>query len=117
MHCLHTPNPPMSRVAPAASSRWLGRSIVACVLAAASLALAACGSSRSPTVINTATIEHAIEQSSLAQRGLHAEVSCPSRVEQKQGLVFACMPVVGRRDTRFLVTELDGLGNVHYVAR
>lgn len=117
MQSLHTPNPPKSPVAPPAPRRWLVGSIFAGLLAAASLALAAGGSSGSPTVLNTASIERAIEQSSLAQRGIHAEVNCPSGVQQKQGLVFACVAVVDRNATRFVVTELDGRGDVHYAAR
>ena len=93
------------------------RSLVAGVLVAASLAVTACGSSESPTILNTEKVERAIERSSLAQRGQHAEVSCPSGVHQKKGLVFSCTAVVKRGSTRFVVTELDGSGHVHYEAR
>ena len=99
--------------------------LAACVLLTVSLALAACGSSGSstpsasvsPMILNTEKVERAIEHSSLAQRGKHAQVSCPSGVHQKQGLVFFCTAVVKHRSTRFVVTELDGRGHVHYVAR
>jgi uncharacterized protein DUF4333 len=100
-----------------APSRWLGRSLVAGMLVAASLAAAACGSSGSPTTLNTAKVERAIEHSSLAQRGVHAQVSCPSGVPQKEGLVFSCTAVVGHASTRFVVIEQDDSGHVHYEAR
>jgi hypothetical protein len=93
------------------------RSLIAGGLVAASLALGACGSSvAAPAILNTEKIERAIEHSSLTQRGKHAQVSCPSGVHQKRGLVFSCTAVVGRGSTRFVVTELDGSGQVHYAA-
>jgi hypothetical protein len=92
--------------------------LIAGGLVAASLALGACGSSAAaPAILNTEKIERAIEHSSLTQRGKHAQVSCPSGVHQKQGVVFSCTAVVGRGSTRFIVTELDGSGHVHYAAR
>jgi hypothetical protein len=87
------------------------------LVVALALAVSACGSSGSTTILNTEKIERAIEHSSLAQRGKHAHVSCPSGVHQKKGLVFSCTAVVERSSTRFLVTELDGSGHVHYEAR
>jgi hypothetical protein len=87
------------------------------VLATASLAVTACGSPRSPVILNTEKIERAIEHSSLAQRGTKAQVSCPSGVHQEKGLVFGCVAVVKRDTTRFVVTQLDGSGRVHYEAR
>jgi hypothetical protein len=97
-------------------SRRLGRPPAVGVLLAASLAVTACGSSRAPTILNTEKVERAIEQSSLAQRGIRAQVSCPSGVRQQKGLVFSCTAVVKRGSTRFVVTELDGSGHVHYKA-
>ena len=91
--------------------------LLAGALVAASLALTACGSSESPTILNTEKVERAIERSSLAQRGTHAQVSCPSGVHQKKGLAFSCTAVVKRDSTRFVVTELDGSGHVRYEAR
>jgi Domain of unknown function (DUF4333) len=98
-------------------SRWLGRSLVAGALVAASLAVSACGSSESPTILNTEKVERAIERSSLAQRGAHPQVSCPSGVHQKKGLAFSCTALVKRDRTRFAVTQLDGSGRVHYEGR
>lgn len=92
-------------------------SFVAGALIAASLAVTACGSSESPTILNTEKIERSIEQSSFAQRGADARVSCPSGVHQKKGLVFSCTAVVGRTSTRFMVSQLDEDGRVHYEAR
>lgn len=105
--------------------RWLGRSSVAGVLIVASLGLVACGSSgspetgssRSPKLLNATKIERAIERSSLAQRGKHVRVTCPSGVPQEKGLVFECTAVYSGGSTQFTVTELDSRGHVHYVAR
>jgi hypothetical protein len=91
--------------------------VVAGVLVAAGLALTACGSSGSPTILNTEKVERAIEQSSLAQRGTRAQVSCPAGVHQKRGLGFSCTAVAKRGNTRFVVTQLDGSGHVHYQGR
>ena len=98
------------------TARWLRPSVAGAVLTA-SLALGACGSSESPTVLNTEKVERAIERSILDQRGKQAQVSCPSGVHQKKGSAFSCAAVVKRDSTRFLVTQLDGSGRVHYAAR
>jgi hypothetical protein len=117
MHFLRKPSPALNpkRVAP--PTRRLGRPLAGGVLVAASIAVTACGSSGSPATINANTIERAIADSSLAQRGIHAQVSCPSGVPDKQGLVFYCTAVVNRGSTTFVVTELNGSGAVHYEAR
>jgi hypothetical protein len=80
------------------------------------LVLAACGSSESTATLNTEKIERAIAQSSFAQRGQRAHVSCPSAVPQMKGLKFSCRAVVGSVSTRFVVVEQDGSGHVHYEA-
>jgi hypothetical protein len=98
-------------------STRIGRAAVGGALVATSLALTACGSSRSPTILNTEKVERAIEHSSLAQRGMHTRASCPSGVHQTKGLVFSCTAFAARGSTRFVVTELDGSGQVHYEAR
>jgi Domain of unknown function (DUF4333) len=92
---------------------------VAGILVAASIAATGCGGSSpgSPTILNTEKVERAIEQSSLAQRGQHARVTCPSGVHQKKSLVFTCTATVAGSDTQFSVTELDGSGHVRYEAR
>ena len=91
--------------------------LVAGALVAASLALGACGgSAAAPTILNTEKVERAIEQSSLAQRGMHAQVTCPSGVHQKRGLAFYCTALAKGVSTRFAVTQLDASGRVHYTA-
>ena len=88
----------------------------------AGLGIAACGGAAAPTIINGEKIERAIEHSSLAQRHEHVQVSCPSGVQQKKGLTFVCEainhsgPVAKRVTTRFVVTQLDSSGHVHYKA-
>lgn len=90
--------------------------LVLALIVGSSLVLAACGSSESTTTLNTEKIERAIAQSSLAQRGQRARVSCPSAVPQMKGLKFSCRAVVGSVSTRFVVVEQDGSGHVHYEA-
>lgn len=99
------------------ASRSPGRPLLGLALVAAALALGACGKSEAPTILNTEKVERAIEKSSLVQRGKRPRVSCPSGVHQKKGLEFACTAVVGRASTRFVVTQTNGAGNVHYEAR
>jgi hypothetical protein len=100
-------------------SRWLVRSLVAGVVVAPALAISGCGSatSGSPTILNTEKVERAIEQSGLTQRNKRVNVTCPSGVHQQKGLTFACTAVFKGGTTPFIVTQLDALGNVHYVAR
>ena len=90
---------------------------LASAVAVAALFFTGCGSSDSPTVLNTEKVERAIEYTSLAQRGAQAQVTCPSGVHQRKGLVFACTAVVRGRATRFVITQLDSSGRVHYEAR
>ena len=93
------------------------RSLVAgAALIAASLLLAACGSSEATTILNTEKVELAIEQSILSQRDQEADVSCPSGVHQQEDLVFSCVATVSSGDTRFVVTQTDGSGHVRYEA-
>jgi Domain of unknown function (DUF4333) len=101
----------------------IGRFLPVLLLIGVSLLLSACGSSGSasrshaPKVLNTAKVARAIQQSSLSQRGEHAKVSCPTGVRQQKGLAFSCTALVGSVSTRFVVTQLDGNGDVHYEAR
>lgn len=87
------------------------------LVAGSSLLLAACGSSASIATLNSGKIERAIAQSSLAQRGQRALVSCPSAIPQMEGLKFSCTAVVGSVSTRFVVVEQDESGHVRYEAR
>jgi hypothetical protein len=43
-------------------------------------------------------------------------VSCPAGVHQEKGLVFSCTASAAGKRTRFVVTQLDGAGQVHYEA-
>ena len=114
----HEPTAKLSDERPKRSRRRRGLTVVASMLAVATcLVVSACGSAESATILNTEKIERAIEHSSLAQRAVRAQVSCPSGVHQQKGLVFFCTALVGSRSTRFMVTELDGAGRVHYQAR
>jgi hypothetical protein len=99
------------------SSRSSTSPAFACLLVAAGLAVGACGSADSPTVLNTEKVERAIERSSMAQRGIRVHVSCPSGVHQTKGLAFSCSAVAKLYGTRFVVTQLDGAGRVQYEAR
>lgn len=90
--------------------------LVLALIVGSTLVLGACGSSESITTLDAEKIERAIAQSSLAQRGQRARVSCPPAVPQIEGLKFSCRAVVGSVSTRFVVVEQDGSGHVHYVA-
>jgi hypothetical protein len=93
------------------------RILALALIAGSSLLLAACSSSESIATLNSGKIERAIAQSSLAQRGQRAQVSCPSGVPQIEGLKFSCTAVVGSVSTRFVVVEQDESGHVRYKAR
>lgn len=95
---------------------WHLWALVLALIVGSGLVLAACGSSESIAALNTEKIERAIAQSSFAQRGQRAQVSCPSAVPQMKGLRFSCRAVVGSVSTRFVVVEQDGSGHVHYEA-
>jgi hypothetical protein len=121
-------------------ARWRRRSLVLGVLVAGALAIGALamtagGSPGAPTILNTEKVERAIEQSSLNQRGEYVQVSCPAGVHQRKGLEFSCTAVFARGATpcctrgkrccptptengatRFVVSQLDAAGHVHYEA-
>lgn len=117
MRTTHDPRPDPNGGSHAAPSRPSSRPLIGLVLVSGALALGACGESEAPTILDTEKVERAIEKSSLVQRGKRPRVSCPSGVHQKKDLVFACTAVVGRASTRFVVTQTNGAGNVHYEAR
>jgi hypothetical protein len=88
--------------------------------------LASCaggGGEQAPTIIDGEKVERAIERSSLAQRGQHVVVSCPSGVYQQKGRKFTCEatssrgPIADRVTTRFDVVQLDDAGQVRYRAQ
>jgi hypothetical protein len=88
---------------------------IAAAVAVAGLAVAGCGSSASPTILNSERVERAIERSSLTQRHIHTQVTCPSGVHQQKGLGFDCTALVGTGSARFSVTQLDDSGHVSFL--
>jgi hypothetical protein len=84
---------------------------------ATAVAVGACGSTPTPVILNTERIERAIEQATLTQRTKRVNVSCPSGVLQKKGVVFTCTATYKGGGGRFIVTETDGTGRVHYLAK
>lgn len=82
------------------------------------IGVAGCGSSKDVVILNTETVERAIEQSILSQRHITAHVTCPSGVHQQKGLTFDCTALLPRGgQTRFRVTETDDKGHVSYVGK
>jgi hypothetical protein len=112
----HDPDSVIGSERPRALRRGPSLLLVACTLILAGIVLGACGSTGPSAILNTKTVERAIERSSLAQRAVHTRARCPSAVPQRKGLVFFCTATVGRSSTRFVVTELDGSGHVRYEA-
>ena len=90
-------------------------SLVLGLVVATSLFVTACGSS--PATLNAEKVERAIEQSILAQRGKSTRVSCPSAIEQRKGLEFACRATVGGQRASVTVIQTDESGGIHYEAR
>ena len=84
---------------------------------ATALAVGACGSTSTAPILNTERIERAIEQATLTQRNKRVNVSCPSGVLQKKGVVFTCTAAYKGGSGSFIVTETDGAGRVHYLAK
>ena len=68
-------------------------------------------------ILNSERIERAIEQATLTQRNKRVNVSCPSGVLQKKGVVFTCTAAYKGGSGSFIVTETDGTGRVHYLAK
>lgn len=124
MRLMHPSHPQLNPERAAPPSPRGARALIAGTLTTAALVVAACGggeSSSSPIILNTEKVEYAIERSSLNQRKKDVRVSCPAGVHQKKGLVFSCSAVRSSdtrtdRGTRFVVTQLDNNGRVHYEA-
>jgi hypothetical protein len=85
------------------------------VAVTAGLALAGCGGSDKPRILDTERVERAIEQSILQKRHIVATVTCPSGTELKKGKRFRCLARYKSGQTVFLVTQDDDRGAVHYV--
>jgi hypothetical protein len=93
----------------------VGRLPAAGVVLAAGMSGAALGST-TRKFLNTERVEQAIEHAALTERKMRIVVRCPSRVEQRKGVAFACPAVVGGGTTRFLVVRLDNADDAHYRA-
>ncbi len=93
--------------------RSIGRPAAASTLAAALIVIAAgCGGS-TPTT-GTAAIESSITKALLVQRGAHATVTCPAKVETHKGKVFTCYAALNVGRYPISVTETDSKGNVKW---
>jgi hypothetical protein len=91
-----------------------------------SLLLAGCGggsSSRSSTTqamprpLDTSRVAHAIQASILAQRHLHAKVSCPRTEPLRKNWHFVCFATTSTGQTPFVVTEVDNRGATTWVGK
>jgi hypothetical protein len=119
MRSIHNPDLVIDRRNSAAPRRRALLSLIGGTLVLAGLMLGGCGSSQSgqsAATLETGKVERAIAQSSLAQRGVHAQVSCPADVPQAKGFTFTCAATVGQVDTAFVVVERDAFGHVEYEA-
>lgn len=67
-----------------------------------------------PVILDTAQVERSIEESIATQRDLDATVICPTGVEQKKGLRFACLATYQGGQNTFTVDQADDEGNVTY---
>ena len=92
-------------------ARWCG------VLAALGLATVAATGCGAASTLDPTRIEKAIEVSIVQQRHALSIAVCPTGVARRAGMQFTCTATTanGRR-FRFLVTEKDNRGNVHYEA-
>jgi hypothetical protein len=121
---MHPSDPQLNTERATPPSPWGARALIVGGLTTAALVVGACGGAddSSPIILNTEKVEYAIERSSLNQRDKNVDVSCPAGVHQKKGLVFSCAAVLSsgsradRGSTRFVVTQLDDKGRVHYEA-
>jgi type IV pilus biogenesis protein CpaD/CtpE len=66
-------------------------------------------------VLDSRTVELAIQHAILKQRHLAAVVSCPQEILQQKGLRFTCTARTGKGVAVFTVTELDGDGHLRSV--
>ncbi len=109
--------PDVVRVASRPANGRVWHSCVGGFALATALAVGACGSTSTAPILNTERIERAIEQATLTQRNKRVNVSCPSGVLQKKGVVFTCTAAYKGGSGSFIVTETDGAGRVHYLAK
>jgi len=66
-------------------------------------------------VLDSRTVELAIQRAIFSRRHLVATVSCPREILQQKGLRFACRARTKQGVIVFTVTELDGDGHVRSV--
>jgi hypothetical protein len=78
----------------------------------ASVCLSACGSST--RTLDSVTVERAIANSILRERGLYTTVACPSKVPQLAGRVFTCTARLDVGAYPVTVTEINGSGRVGF---
>jgi hypothetical protein len=119
MRSTHNPDRFIDRHSSAVPRRRVVLSLIGATLVVAGLTLGGCGSSQSAqsaATLETGKVERAIAQSSLAQRGVHAQVSCPADVPQEKGFSFTCAATVGKVDTAFVVMQRDEFGHVEFEA-
>jgi len=88
------------------------RLLAASVLVATGVTMAGCGGGGHE--LNSASVQHAIEQTVLAQRGLRTPVSCPSSIPQSAGHTFTCTASLSVGTFAVDVTETDANGHVRY---
>lgn len=72
------------------------------------------GNSRPLVLLDIAKVQSAITVSILAQRHLHAVVSCPPEVIQRANLGFSCTASVSGKHYPFSVVQVNGSGRVRY---
>jgi aryl-alcohol dehydrogenase-like predicted oxidoreductase len=122
---MHNDTPPRATHFPTARRIMIG---ALATVASAGL-ISACGSSTSSSSstatkainLDTPHVAHAIEQSILGERHVHATVSCPAVIAQEEGKKFVCIATTRdgkgtKHKTPFAVTEQNGKGYVTYKA-
>ena len=92
------------------------RTLIAIVAAVLVVALSSCGTKTvKPKILNTETVERAIEASISQKEHFNSLVSCPPGTEKKKGVVFQCMAYYTDGRTPFRVTVDSDKGAVHYL--
>jgi Domain of unknown function (DUF4333) len=93
--------------------RW-PRLLALAVVVPAAASITGCGGSAR---LDPTRIEKAIEVSTAQQRHVVSIVVCPTGVKRQAGQQFACTATIASgQQFRFVVTEKDDKGNVHYQA-
>jgi len=66
-------------------------------------------------VLDSHTVERAIQKAILKERHLHSTVSCPAPILQEKGLKFTCTATTKKGSGPFTVTEVNSIGGVTFV--